>query len=196
MRGRRKPLNADLVDGRSTVIFEHLGNLGDFIGGIAVVITLIYLTSQVRQSSAAIRTASREAIYAGYRAQNSHLIDPEISEAYAMGLRDFPEMPSSQRRVFTHAINDHALFFQSAFALYEAGTLLEKDYSPYLNWFSSHLATPGGSSWWQETRGFYNVALVEAVDRRFAEGDLPEVLGLGFFALDGGDPNTPRPPTS
>lgn len=183
-------------DCRSTGIFELLGNLGDFIGGIAVVVTLIYPTNQVRQNTAAMRTASREAIYAAYRAQNSHLIDPGISEAYAVGLRDFPDMPSTQKRVFTHAINDHALFFQAAFALHEAGNLPEEDYTPYLNWFSSHLATPGGSLWWRETRGFYNVALVEAVDRRFAEGPLPEVLGLGFFAIDRGEPSTPKQPTS
>lgn len=184
------------MGGRSRVIFELLGNLGDFIGGIAVVVTLIYLTSQVRQNTAAMRTASREAIYAGYRAQNSHLIDPEISEAYAVGLRNFPEMPSSQKRVFTHAINDHALFFQAAFALYEAGTLPIEDYTPYLTWFSSHLATPGGSSWWRETRGFYNVALLEAVDRKLAEGTLPDVLGLGFFALDDVELSVPKRPTS
>ena len=42
----------------------------------------------------------------------------------------------------------------------------------------------GGAAWWQEARGFYNHALVEAIDTRLAEGSLPDVLGLGFFALD------------
>ena len=139
-------------------------------------------------------TASRESIYAGYREQNGHLIDPDVSEAYAVGLRDFPDMPAGQKRVFTHAINDHALFFQAAFALHEAGTLPEKDYDPYLNWFSSQLATPGGSSWWRETRSFYNQALVEAIDRKLAEESLPEVLGLGFFALEREEASPPKGP--
>lgn len=173
-------------------MFEHLGNLGDFIGGIAVVVTLIYLTSQIRQNTAAMRTASREAIYSGYRAHNSHLIDPDTSEAYAVGLRDFPEMESRLKRVFAHAINDHALFFQAAFALHEAGTLPEEDYMPYLKWFSSTLATPGGSFWWRETRGFYNAALVKAIDRELAEGALPDVLGLGFFTLGDVEPAAPK----
>lgn len=51
------------------------------------------------------------------------------------GLRHYPNKPSSQKRVFPHAINDHALFMQ--------GTLAKKDYTPYLNWFSSNVATPG-----------------------------------------------------
>ena len=171
---------------------ETLGNLGDFIAGIAVLATLIYLAHQVRQNTSALSTASREAIYSGYRAQNAHLIDTDVSEAYAVGLRYFPDMPSSQKRVFTHTINDHALFFQGAFALYEAGTLPKKDYTPYLNWFSSHLVTPGGSLWWRETRGFYNEDLIDALDKKFAEETLPDVLGLGFFALDGGEPAAPK----
>ena len=62
---------------------ETLGNLGDFISGIAVLVTLIYLANQVRRNTSVLSTASREAIYSAYRAQNAHLIDTDISEAYA-----------------------------------------------------------------------------------------------------------------
>ena len=165
-------------------MLEALGNLGDFIGGIAVIVTLIYLATQVRLHTAALRTASRQDISAGYRAQNDHLIDPQVSEAYAVGLRQFPDMPSEQKRIFTHAINDHALFFQTAFSLYEAGTLGEENYTPYLTWFACHLATPGGSLWWKEAGSFYNADLVHALELKLSEKELPNVLGLGFFAID------------
>ena len=85
------------------------GNLGEFIGGIAVVVTLIYLANQIRQNTSALSTASREAIYSGYRAQNAHLIDTNVSEAYAVGLQHFPDMPSSQKRVFSHTCREVAL---------------------------------------------------------------------------------------
>jgi hypothetical protein len=171
---------------------EALGNLGDFIGGIAVVVTLLYLANQVRRNTSVLSTASRQAIYSSYREQNAHLINTDVSETFAVGLRYFPDIPSAQKRVFSHTINDHALFFQGVFAHYEAGTLPLKDYTPYLNWFSSQLATPGGSVWWRETRGFYNTALIEAIDKKFAEETLPDVLGLGFFALDHGEPAAPK----
>jgi hypothetical protein len=50
-------------------MLDALGNLGDFIGGIAVIVTLIYLATQVRLHTAALRAASRQDISAGYRAQ-------------------------------------------------------------------------------------------------------------------------------
>ena len=165
-------------------MLDALGNIGDFVGGVAVLATLIYLATQVRQHTKTLRPASRQNLSAGYRAQNDHLLDPQISAAYALGLRDYPDIPPAQRRVFTHAINDHALFLQTAFALYESGELGIENYSPYLTWFACQVATPGGSEWWREARGFYNVALVESGDARLAEGSLPDVLELGFFAVE------------
>ena len=36
-------------------MFETLGNLGDFIGGIAVVATLVYLALQIRQNTNSVK---------------------------------------------------------------------------------------------------------------------------------------------
>jgi len=166
------------------VTIEDLGNLGDLIAAIAVLITLAYLIFQIRQHTASLRTKSRQDLSAGYRAHNERLLMPDVSEAYSLGLRDFPEMPPDQKRTFTHTINDHALFLQTAFALYESGELGIENYSPYVTWLACHLVTPGGSRWWHETRQFYNEALVENLDRKISEGGFPDVLELGFFALE------------
>jgi hypothetical protein len=32
-------------------VIEDLGNIGDFLGGIAVVVTLIYVATQIRQNT-------------------------------------------------------------------------------------------------------------------------------------------------
>jgi len=52
------------------IIFETLGNLGDFMGGIAVIASLLYLARQVGQNTAAMKTASRQEIVAAYRDHN------------------------------------------------------------------------------------------------------------------------------
>ena len=38
---------------------EALGNLGDFIGGLAVIVTFLYLAAQIRQNTESVRAASR-----------------------------------------------------------------------------------------------------------------------------------------
>ena len=42
------------------VSLEDLGNLGDFIGGIAVVASLIYLAFQIRRNTLAIQASTIE----------------------------------------------------------------------------------------------------------------------------------------
>ena len=48
---------------------EALGNIGDFVGGLAVVITLIYLALQIRQNSRQIEMNTAATKAAAYHAQ-------------------------------------------------------------------------------------------------------------------------------
>ena len=36
-------------------MLDELGNIGDFLGGLAVVVTLVYLALQIRQNTATTR---------------------------------------------------------------------------------------------------------------------------------------------
>ena len=64
-------------------MIETLGNLGDFIGGIAVVVTLIYLAVQVRQSTRATRVASMVDIMGTSQNANIHVSAPLIPRVVA-----------------------------------------------------------------------------------------------------------------
>ena len=166
-------------------ILEALGNLGEFIGGLAVIITLIYLATQVRQNTASVRAASRLEIASGWRAVNRLDMDPAVARAYAKGLREYPDMPFEERSLFIHILGDHAVFFQGTFALYDTGQLEEGTYADYLTWFACHLATPGGAAWWEEIgRPFLVKRAVEAADARLAQGGLPDITQLGGYRLD------------
>jgi hypothetical protein len=173
------------VGRREAEILEELGNLGEFIGGLAVIITLIYLATQVRQNTASLRAASRLEIASGYRAVNRLEMDPDAARAYAKGLREYPDMPFEERSLFIHILGDHAVFFQGAFALYDTGQLEEGTYADYLTWFVCHLATPGGAAFWEEIgRPFLVKRAVEAADARLAQGGLPDITQLGIYRLD------------
>lgn len=170
-------------------IFETLGNLGDFIGGLAVVVTLVYLALQIRQNTAALRTASRQEIVSGYRDANRLWLHPGAARAYARGVREFPDMPFDELSLFGTMFNDQALFFQGAFALYESGQLEEETYQAYLTWFTANVATPGGPAWWNEVgRPIFTPRMVAAVDARLAAGELPDIRQLAFISFDESSP--------
>jgi len=94
-----RQLSANTLGGRSRVILEALGNIGDFIGGIAVVATLLYLAAQIRQNTKSLQTASRQEISSGYRESNRLRLDPETGLAWAKGLTSFSELSFPDRHL-------------------------------------------------------------------------------------------------
>ncbi len=59
-------------------MIETLGDLGDFIGGIAVVITIYYLAIQIRQNTAATSAASMVGIIGSSRDQAAAVAAPQL----------------------------------------------------------------------------------------------------------------------
>lgn len=57
--------------------FEMLGNFGDFVGGIAVVITLLYLSYQIRQNTKEVRNNSIQALLE----RSIHLFEDNINSS-------------------------------------------------------------------------------------------------------------------
>ena len=171
---------------------ESLGNIGEFIGGLAVIASLVYLAVQIRQNTKLLRSASRQDIVSGYRAHSRLFLEPGRSRAYAEGLSAYPDMPFDEKSMFGYLVADHAVFFQAVFALHESGTLEDEVYQAYLDWFACHLATPGGSVWWAQIRSILTPRrMVEAVDARLARGGLPDIRELPQWQLE-----APRSPSS
>lgn len=166
-------------------MLDDLGNLGDFLGGIGVVVTLAYLALQIRQNTRAMRTASRQQVAESFRSLNRLALDPRLARVHAMGLRSFPDLAFDERTSFNGIMNEHTLFFQGAFALHESGQLEEQTYKAYREWVAMQLATPGGRAWWEMARPFYAPGSVEALDARVEQGGLADVLELDGYRLGG-----------
>ncbi len=151
------------------------------MGGLAVVVTLIYLAVQVRQNTAALRTASRQEIVSGFRDYNRLMFQPGVNHAALVGMRLYPQLSAEERALFGALTNDFALFFQGAFALHESGALEEETYLAYLQVFAAWVTTPGGSAWWTEMSPLYTPRMVAAVNARVRQGDLPDLLQFEAF---------------
>lgn len=165
-------------------MLETLGNLGDFIGGIAVVVTLAYLAIQIRQNTRSVRTSSRQDVVDSYRTINRLLLDPSVARSFSTGLVSYPNLPFAERSRFSALMNEHTLFFQSAYALFESGQLEDETYNAYRDWIATVIASPGGLAWWETARPVYTSHVVEALDERLKIGGLQDVLQFDAYRID------------
>ncbi len=157
------------------LIFEALGNLGDFVGGLAVIVTIFYLAYQLRQNTNALERASRQETQSEFRVFNRIFLDPDVAAAFAAGIRCYSDLPFEQRALFNSLSHELMLFFMGAFAQHETGALEEATFQSYRSFVSAWAATPGGGDWWEESKLFYITPMVESVDARLAEGGLPDL---------------------
>ncbi len=166
-------------------MLEALGNLGDFLGGIAVIITIVYLAVQVRQNTAALRAQSRQEIVESYRSFNRPFIsDATVAPIWHEGLRSFPNQEEPGRSRFVALLVDQILHFQAALALHESASLDDETFRAYRDHCAALLATPGGEAFWTQAHNAYPSHMVASLQHRIAQGDLPDLLSL--FSMEAG----------
>src|SRR5438045_8777415 len=98
---------------------NYLANLGQIIGAVAVVISLFYVASQIRQNTNAVRSATAQTVHEHF-AKWYHLVaaDDEISHIVAKGLRDYGSLSEKERVRFIASFMAFLSFSQNAFLIW------------------------------------------------------------------------------
>jgi len=131
--------------------WEAIGAVAELAGAAAVVLTLFYLASQLRQNNRLLDD-SAHATYYKMAAQDMNSIansDPKKFEVMERGMAD----PESLDRGDLHLFNStlHAMFitFQYCYRMRQRDALDESITGPNLENMLMLLSQPGGKSWWE-----------------------------------------------
>jgi len=148
--------------------FESLGNVGDFIGGIAVVITLAYLALQIRQNSTSVKAASAQAVL-GALAQSiaSVASSSAASRVVILGQTNFDQLSEEEQLQFALWLLGWFRVFEQAHHQYVAGVLDPMQWKGHAAQLESTMQSPAVRRWWVVRR-----VLFDPDFRRFIE-DLP-----------------------
>ena len=154
---------------------EALGNLGDFVGGIAVIVTLIYLALQVRQNNRQLHENAAATRAATVQSANDALIQlnitiaqsPELASYHIISAEEFENLsPLDQRRCT--ALHISALrVFQHLFRQYEVGLISAEEWEETRAGLVGVLRASGAKLIWDgfRDRGFFSKEFVDDVER-------------------------------
>lgn len=107
---------------------SDLGNLGGFISGIAVIITLIYLAIQIRQSSKIARAALRQSLAENQFAQITlRATDPVIRTAFRKASVSEELTEDEAAALFAYAIAGIRQW-EALYSQYEHGMIAAEDW--------------------------------------------------------------------
>lgn len=149
---------------------QDLGNLGEFVGALGVVISLVYLARQMIDNTASIRAQSYNSMVENSIRLLEHAFrDSEFADFLDRAERD-PEKLTPAERVrwdsYMTAVFRHFGNMQYA---HRVGTLDEQMWESYKSTLKDDLRTPSWAAWFQEHRHLFSSGLGDAVDTALEE---------------------------
>ena len=146
-------------------MLEALGNLGDFIGGLAVIATLVYLAVQVRQNTQLLRANALSTSSAANVAFN-HLLgnNPDAARVFQVGLEDFDALSEEERRQFLQLLRGLMASYEHRFQQHALGMVEETIWQHQRASLSSMLSIPHLAVWWEHRKSVFDPAFVENLD--------------------------------
>jgi hypothetical protein len=145
---------------------SDLGNLGDFIGGLAVIVTLLYLASQIRQNTnSVLGSVESEDARGSSDFLQSLAENPGLARIWRLGHADPTTLTKDEGTQFVMLMGASFYRLAGSFELYKRGLLSAESWEPYERLISRYLLSPAVLEWWSRgdipfTRSF--IAYVDA----------------------------------
>ena len=144
---------------------SDLANIAEIVGGVAVVVSLVYLAIQVRQNTYSVRSASLQANTALWSSMLSNLANPGLVEAYAAGLTGRKDISPLQYTQFFLLCRGLFVAFEDQHYQFRHGILDEETYRGYERAISEQLlAFRGFRIWWAQSKNVFSQEFVKHVD--------------------------------
>jgi hypothetical protein len=167
------------------VTLQDLGNVGELVGAIATVATLIYLAIQIRANTDAVRSAAAQSVHEAFATWYRMLAaDADLAQVATNGLRDYSSLSETDKARFVATFMAFLSCSQDAFIKWREGSLSPELWSGWELVMMNLVIPPGGQAFWQE-RGY----LFGKEFRGYVENNImrrephPSAKPMGAFSL-------------
>ena len=134
---------------------QPLGNYGEFVGAIAIVVTLVYLAVQVRHSKEATeantkvaKATTRQALADGMQRLGSDVVEnDDIARIITDGMAGVELKPHETFRLQCRCFRD-LRFFDNAFYQFKEGLLTNEEWEPIRMNLALVMQFPGYRGYW------------------------------------------------
>jgi hypothetical protein len=164
---------------------SDLANIGQVIGAIAVVVSLIYVALQIRQNTNAVRAATAQSVHEHFA--NWYQLfasDESLAPMAVKGLRDYDSLSETEKARFVAVFMAFLSYGQNAFLKWRQGLLSPSLWNGWEQVLMNLIGAPGGKGLWKERAYLFGEEF-----RRYVQDDLmkrtphPDAKPLGAFSI-------------
>jgi hypothetical protein len=143
---------------------------GEFLGGIAVVITLVYLVIQLRQTAKAVRSSTATATaQINFNSAVLQAQDPEMARIFWEGMADRSSLSEPDRRRYDPLMYIIMSGHGENFRLNRDGVFRPEEWESKRRELAYVVQSPGIQSYWADHRGIFDDTFGRFVDGMISE---------------------------
>ena len=130
---------------------QDFGSIGELVAAVATIATLVYLATQIRQNTRAIRATSHHSTTDSLNVLNTLIAhDPSLARIYRVGGDGLANLTEDERVQFSFLFLAAFRVFETIYYQSKVGTLEEQLPQIEESSVALLLGSPGGREWWEE----------------------------------------------
>ena len=166
---------------------ETLGYLGEFVGGIAVIVSLVYLARQVHQNTKSLRTESYARALERVAAIQSRLSsDSAMAHVLARGAFDPAALTVEERIQLSWTCYEMFGAFEFIFHQAKSGALADEVWARWAATLAWWISLPAVRAWWESKPAPFSADFSALIDSRADAAPADPEAARRFQAFLGG----------
>ena len=149
----------------------ELANYAEVIGGVAVLISLIYVAIQIRQNTAVVRTSNYADLSFKVSEFNQLIAENgELADIYVRGTESYTSLNEIEKIRFNMTVSRLMQAIQAMFHLRQRGYIDSKLAQTNFDSVALFLAEPGLQEWWQDNKQWWESEFQHFVNEMIETG--------------------------
>ncbi len=158
--------------------WEAIAAVGETIGAIGVVLSLLYLATQIRQSRKQSQLEATRSLVEAINGFTDVLAElPDLSDIYLRGLQDFSSLEPVERVRFSSLMGRLMRTYEQMLQHDSGRTLHTGIWASTENSLIDIFGYPGMRDWWETRRHWYGVSFQDHVTTRLAQTSSAPMYG-------------------
>jgi hypothetical protein len=145
--------------------WDAVGAVGEVIGALAVVFTLIYLAIQMKQNTLAVNQSAQQSMVAETgSAMDSIFGNPQGAEIWVNGMESWSSLTKSEKAQFAGIMHHTMRVYEQAYLSFRAGILETQIWLGMETAVLEVISSPGAQEWWSLRKHWYSEAFRSLID--------------------------------
>jgi len=155
--------------GSKTVTIQDLGSIGEFVGAIATIVTLIYLALQIRQNTQSVRMSAEMDLSNQFADWCGHVVDdPNLGRIWDAASTEPDTLTDDEKRTYLWYVAQLFSYYEGLFRLFAKGHITEDTWEAKADWMLVILKQRLVDIWWRSRMAPFSNDFFEYIESRRA----------------------------